>query len=134
MAYIQLLPFKLNSISEGQCLIVFLICILVQAKARTATGMQVDVMEDGVADTDLFALSAIKAKKDLVRIEDAGAIEDVEDTYSSSDEMLNGGHRRQDHSDDDSEIDPDEERQRYSHVPPLCSCNVLDVTGSILSG
>jgi hypothetical protein len=32
----------------------------VQAKARTATGMQVDVMEDGVADTDLFALSAIK--------------------------------------------------------------------------
>jgi hypothetical protein len=60
MAYIQLLPFKLNSISEGQCLIVFLICILVQAKARTATGMQVDVMEDGVADTDLFALSAIK--------------------------------------------------------------------------
>ncbi|CAK9270394.1 unnamed protein product [Sphagnum jensenii] len=84
-----------------------------KAKARTATGMQVDVMEDGVADTDLFALSAIKAKKDLVRIEDAEAIEDVEDTYSSSDEMLNGGHLRQDHSDDDSDIDPDEERQRY---------------------
>ncbi len=77
---------------------------------------------------------SMQAKKDLVRIEDAGAIEDVEDTYSSSDEMLNGGHPRQDHSDDDSDIDPDEERQRYSHVPPLCSCDVLDVTGSILSG
>ncbi len=60
MAYIQLLPFKLNSRSGGQCLIVFWICIHVQAKSRTATGMQVDVMEDGVADTDLFALSAIK--------------------------------------------------------------------------
>lgn len=76
----------------------------------------------------------MQAKKDLVRIEDAGAIEDVEDTYSSSDEMLNGGHLRQDHSDDDSDIDPDEERERYSHVPPLCSCDVLDVTASILSG
>ncbi len=60
MTYIQLLPFKLNSRNGGHCLIVFWICMHVQAKARTATGMQVDVMEDGVADTDLFALSAIK--------------------------------------------------------------------------
>lgn len=34
--------------------------MFLQSKSRTATGMQVDVMEDGVADTDLFNLKAIK--------------------------------------------------------------------------
>lgn len=31
-----------------------------KAKARSATGMQIDVMEDGVADTELFNIKAIK--------------------------------------------------------------------------
>lgn len=76
-----------------------------KAKTRTATGMQVDVMEDGIADTDLFNLKAIKGKKDLARM-------DVEDGYDSVDEMLNAGPQVAE-DEDDSDFNPEQDRRRY---------------------
>ncbi|KAG6550168.1 hypothetical protein Mapa_008125 [Marchantia paleacea] len=82
-------------------------------KARTATGMQVDVMEDKdmYGDEDLFALSVIKAKKDLARVEGAGSSdEDEADVYmSDDDDMLNNVPAKE----DDSDLDSEEERSRY---------------------
>lgn len=77
-----------------------------KAKARSATGMQIDVMEDGVADTELFNIKAIKGKKDLARME----VEDDEDDNDSVDEMLNDGPQQ---AEDDSDFDPEQDRQRY---------------------
>ncbi|CAM6085316.1 unnamed protein product [Calypogeia fissa] len=84
-----------------------------KAKARTTTGMQVDVMEDQYGDEDLFGLAAIKAKKDLARIEDApSSEEDVED-YVSDDDILNQSRSAKSGMEDDSDYDSEEERQRY---------------------
>ncbi|KAL3678738.1 hypothetical protein R1sor_021694 [Riccia sorocarpa] len=82
-------------------------------KARSATGMQIDVMEDQemYGDEDLFSLGAIKAKKDLARVEEASSDEDVEgDVYMSDDEdMLNTIPA----TEADSDVDFDEDRARY---------------------
>nr|XP_043623174.1 adoMet-dependent rRNA methyltransferase spb1 [Erigeron canadensis] len=78
-------------------------------KARKATGMQSDVMEDGYTDIELFSLSSIKGKKDLVAVdntEDDGAINDIVD---SDDEGGQVGSQ----DEEDSDIDSDEERRRY---------------------
>ncbi|XP_071717715.1 adoMet-dependent rRNA methyltransferase spb1 [Rutidosis leptorrhynchoides] len=78
-------------------------------KARKATGMQSDVMEDGYTDIELFSLSSIKGKKDLVAVdntEDDGPNNEIVDSddeggqVDSQDESL-------------SDVDSDEERRRY---------------------
>ncbi|KAL6494818.1 hypothetical protein OROGR_031618 [Orobanche gracilis] len=76
-------------------------------KARKALGKQMDVVEDGYFDQELFSLSSIKEKKDLITVDnneyddDAG---DVSDTESE-----------ENHEADESSIDLDseEERRRY---------------------
>ncbi|KAK4771777.1 hypothetical protein SAY86_013552 [Trapa natans] len=85
-------------------------------KARKATGMQIDVMEDGYIDHELFSLSSIKGKKDLVAV-DSNELEgenqklqdsDVEVTYEKSQEQSS------------SDVDSDEERRRYDeHMEEL---------------
>jgi len=39
---------------------VFLIYLFVQDKARKATGMQVDALQDGYVDSELFSLASVK--------------------------------------------------------------------------
>ncbi|KAK6946270.1 Ribosomal RNA methyltransferase Spb1, domain of unknown function DUF3381 [Dillenia turbinata] len=78
-------------------------------KARKATGMQIDAMEDGYTDQELFSLSSIKGKKDLVVVDSAdydhegGDLEDSENEEDQED----------DHEPSDSDVDSDEERRRY---------------------
>ncbi|KAK1414447.1 hypothetical protein QVD17_30191 [Tagetes erecta] len=75
-------------------------------KSRKATGMQSDVMDDGYTDIELFSLSSIKGKKDLVAVdntEDDGANNEVSDSDNE------GGQESEDESFSDSE----EERRRY---------------------
>ncbi|KAL8116143.1 adoMet-dependent rRNA methyltransferase spb1 [Apium graveolens] len=78
-------------------------------KARKATGMQVDVMEDGYTDHDLFSLSSIKGKRDLVAVEDTENEEEINKVVDSDDEEM--GAAGQD--DSQSDLDSDEERKRY---------------------
>ncbi|WOG82420.1 hypothetical protein DCAR_0101584 [Daucus carota subsp. sativus] len=78
-------------------------------KARKATGMQVDVMEDGYTDHDLFSLSSIKGKRDLVAVEDTENEEEINKVVDSDDEDT--GAAGQD--DSQSDLDSDEERKRY---------------------
>ncbi|XP_061359607.1 uncharacterized protein LOC133303671 isoform X2 [Gastrolobium bilobum] len=78
-------------------------------KARKATGMQMDVMEDGYVDQELFALSSIKGKKDLVAVDTTEYEGDEGDMEDSEDE---GIHEGPEHSSSDLE-DSDEERKRY---------------------
>ncbi|XP_027353969.1 putative rRNA methyltransferase [Abrus precatorius] len=79
-------------------------------KARKATGMQMDAIEDGYVDQELFSLSSMKGKKDLVAVDNCeyevneGEVED-----SENDET----HEGPDHSSSDRE-DSDEERKRYN--------------------
>ncbi|XP_057750618.1 uncharacterized protein LOC130969062 [Arachis stenosperma] len=78
-------------------------------KARKATGMQMDAIEDGYVDQELFSLSSMKGKKDLVAVDTTeyeGAEDEAED---SEDEATHGG---AEHSSGDTE-DSDEERKRY---------------------
>lgn len=79
-------------------------------KARKATGMQIDVMQDDYTDHELFSLSSIKGKKDLAAVEydnddddENAAAEDSEDESPNRD--------TQEHS--SSDIDSDEERRKY---------------------
>ncbi|CAH2077950.1 unnamed protein product [Thlaspi arvense] len=76
-------------------------------KTRKATNPQIDVLEDGYVDHDLFSLSAIKGKKDLMAVD--------EDDNGNADESENED-RGDEASDDskDSDLDSDEERQRYT--------------------
>ncbi|XP_020217180.1 adoMet-dependent rRNA methyltransferase spb1 [Cajanus cajan] len=76
-------------------------------KARKATGMQMDAVEDGYVDLELFSLSSIKGKKDLVAVDNTEYEGDeVED--SENEEI----HEGQKHSSSDLD-DSDEERKRY---------------------
>lgn len=77
-------------------------------KARKATGMQVDVMEDGYTDHDLFSLSSIKGKRDLVAVEDTENEEEINKVVDSDDEETAAGQ-----DDSQSDLDSDEERERY---------------------
>ncbi|GLU02888.1 hypothetical protein SLE2022_201210 [Rubroshorea leprosula] len=74
-------------------------------KARKATGMQIDAMEDGYVDNELFSLSSIKGKKDLVAVEYDDGNEDVggEDEEKKEETEDNSS----------SDIDSDQERRRY---------------------
>lgn len=86
-----------------------------KAKARTRTGMQVDVMEDGYNDYDLFSLSSIKAKKDLLVL-DSPAQSDDENDIASDDEA--NGPKSEDS--EASDADSDEERRRYDQELEAC--------------
>ncbi|KAK4761270.1 hypothetical protein SAY87_006163 [Trapa incisa] len=78
-------------------------------KARKATGMQIDVMEDGYIDHELFSLSSIKGKKDLVAV-DSNELEGENQKLQDSDaEETHEKYPEQSSSD----LDSDEERKRY---------------------
>ncbi|CAA7060282.1 unnamed protein product [Microthlaspi erraticum] len=78
-------------------------------KVRKATDPQIDALEDGYVDNELFSLSAIKGKKDLMAVDN-----DEDDNGNAIDS--DNEHHGEEASDDsnDSDIDSDEERQRYS--------------------
>lgn len=73
---------------------------LLAKRLANVTDPQIDALEDGYVDQELFSLSAIKGKKDLV------AVDNDQDAYESD--------KEEESSDDskDSDIDSDEERQR----------------------
>ncbi|PIN12190.1 putative SAM-dependent rRNA methyltransferase SPB1 [Handroanthus impetiginosus] len=78
-------------------------------KARKALGRQMDAVEDGYFDQELFSLSSIKGKKDLVAVDnneyddDAGDIRnsESEESHDEADEYTS------------SDVDSEEERRRY---------------------
>nr|DAD45935.1 TPA_asm: hypothetical protein HUJ06_004165 [Nelumbo nucifera] len=79
-------------------------------KSRKATGMQIDAMTDGYIDKELFSLSSIKGKKDLIAVgsmEANGMNDDIGD--SDNEDM------RMDEIEEDSfsDADTDEEQKRY---------------------
>ncbi|KAI3716106.1 hypothetical protein L6452_23202 [Arctium lappa] len=78
-------------------------------KARKATGMQSDVMEDGYTDYELFSLSSIKGKKDLV------AVDNTEDDNPNNEIVDSDDEGGQVDSQDESasDMDSEEERRRY---------------------
>ncbi|MED6219530.1 hypothetical protein PIB30_036591 [Stylosanthes scabra] len=78
-------------------------------KARKATGMQMDAVEDGYVDQELFSLSSIKGKKDLVAV-DTTEYEGAEDGAEDSENEAT--HEGAEQSSSDTE-DSDEERKRY---------------------
>lgn len=80
-----------------------------KVKTRSATGMQIDVMEDGYGEGGLFSLSSIKGKKDLEAVESAGS-SDEEDSEA---EILNGPRPRRALEEEASDLDSDTERKRY---------------------
>ncbi|XP_023533157.1 adoMet-dependent rRNA methyltransferase spb1-like [Cucurbita pepo subsp. pepo] len=85
-------------------------------KARKALGMQLDVMEDGYVDHELFSLSNIKGKNDL-RVVDSTEYDDDNDEMG---EQENGVTKEENHGSSDSDIDSDEERRRYdAHMEEL---------------
>ncbi|KAE8686440.1 isoflavone reductase-like protein [Hibiscus syriacus] len=54
-------------------------------KLRKATGMQIDALEDGYVDHELFSLSSIKGKKDLAAVD---STEDDDGNVDSREEIL----------------------------------------------
>ncbi|KAL6963851.1 hypothetical protein U1Q18_034857 [Sarracenia purpurea var. burkii] len=76
-------------------------------KTRKATGMQVDAMEDGYTDIELFSLSSIKGKKDLV------AVDTADDEIGDAGDSENEETREQQQESSTSDVDSDEERRRY---------------------
>uniref|UniRef100_A0A7N0SZQ7 rRNA methyltransferase n=1 Tax=Kalanchoe fedtschenkoi TaxID=63787 RepID=A0A7N0SZQ7_KALFE len=77
-------------------------------KARKATGMQIDAMQDGYTDNELFSLASIKGKKDLIAVDSAEFDEEKGDTVVSDDEGDEDGEETV-----NSDLDSDEERQRF---------------------
>ncbi|KAM1760178.1 hypothetical protein ACFX14_003091 [Malus domestica] len=80
-----------------------------QDKVRKATGMQIDALQDGYTDNELFSLTSIKGKNDLVVVDsteydgengDLGDTEN-EETHENTQETSS------------SDMDSDDERRRY---------------------
>ncbi|KAL1192705.1 hypothetical protein V5N11_004821 [Cardamine amara subsp. amara] len=80
-------------------------------KTRKVTGPQMDIRKDEYVDHDLFSLSAIKGKKDLMAVDN----DEDDNGNTDADDSENEGYG-EGASDDskDSDIDSDEERQRYT--------------------
>lgn len=78
-------------------------------KARKATGMQKDVTEDSYVDLELFSLSSIKGKKDLVAVDSNEHDDENGDLRDSDNEDVND----ETHAHSSSDIDSEEERRRY---------------------
>lgn len=79
-----------------------------KAKSRTATGIQVDVMQDGFADGGLFCLASIEGKKGLEAVESGGS----SDEAASEEDILNG-YLAYGSNVYDSDHDSDIEREKY---------------------
>ncbi|XP_059280510.1 uncharacterized protein LOC132034236 [Lycium ferocissimum] len=77
-------------------------------KARKALGIQVDATEDGYGDKDLFSLSSIKGKKDLVAVDNS---EYDKETTEVSDENDGSDEEAEEHS--SSDLDSEDERRRH---------------------
>ncbi|GMJ12755.1 tRNA methyltransferase 7b [Hibiscus trionum] len=79
-------------------------------KSRKATGMQIDALEDGYVDLELFSLSSMKGKKDLAVVDSTEYDDGNVDLRGSEDEQ-----NREENTEDESssDIDSDEERRRY---------------------
>ncbi|KAI4376057.1 hypothetical protein MLD38_013853 [Melastoma candidum] len=77
-------------------------------KARKATGMQVDALEDGYIDEELFSLSSIKGKKELVAL-DTTNLDEEASLRGSDDEDAT----KETEEPSSSDVDSDEERRRY---------------------
>ncbi|KAI6701192.1 hypothetical protein NL676_015516 [Syzygium grande] len=78
-------------------------------KARKALGTQVDALEDGYMDHELFSLSSIKGKKDLVAVDSNELDEENVDSRNSEDE----GTLKESEEQSSSDADSEEERKRY---------------------
>ncbi|KAI3845501.1 hypothetical protein MKW92_033137 [Papaver armeniacum] len=78
-------------------------------KLRKSTGMQIDALEDGYVDEDLFSLSSIKGKKDLEAVDSIGV--DYEDGNLGDSE--NDEYETSTQNDSSSDIDIDEEKKRF---------------------
>ncbi|GAV58254.1 FtsJ domain-containing protein/Spb1_C domain-containing protein/DUF3381 domain-containing protein [Cephalotus follicularis] len=78
-------------------------------KARKATGMQIDAMEDGCTDPELFSLSSIKGMRDLAAV---GSTEYDDENVNVVDSENEEAHR-ENVEQLSSDIDSDEERRRY---------------------
>ncbi|CAN6894767.1 unnamed protein product [Brassica oleracea var. botrytis] len=76
-------------------------------KTRKATNPQIDALEDGYVDHELFSLAAIKGKKDLM------AVDEDDNANANESENKDRGDGTSDDS-KDGDIDSDEERQRYT--------------------
>ncbi|KAG5575861.1 hypothetical protein H5410_055995 [Solanum commersonii] len=79
--------------------------IRAKEKARKALGIQVDATEDGYGDQDLFSLSSIKGKKDLVAVDNSEYDKETTEVSNESDEDAQG------HS--SSDLDSGDERRRH---------------------
>ncbi|KAF3435723.1 hypothetical protein FNV43_RR22815 [Rhamnella rubrinervis] len=78
-------------------------------KARKATGMQTDALDDGYTDHELFSLSSIKDKKDLVAVDSNEYDGENGHPVDSENEETHEGTKE----DSSSDLDSDEERRRY---------------------
>ncbi|XP_073313139.1 adoMet-dependent rRNA methyltransferase spb1-like [Primulina huaijiensis] len=85
-------------------------------KARKALGKQTDAMEDGYIDQELFSLTSIKGKKDLVAVENNKYEDDIDEVrYSDSEESHDEAEGFT-----SSDVDSEEDRKRYDqHVDEL---------------
>ncbi|KAJ4967436.1 hypothetical protein NE237_019285 [Protea cynaroides] len=79
-------------------------------KARKATGTQIDALEDGIVDIELFSLSSIKGKKDLVAMDTTEADDGNGGSGDSENEETSNGGRLESPP---SDVDSDEEQRRY---------------------
>lgn len=77
-------------------------------KARKALGVQVDALEDGYMDHELFSLSSIKGKKDLIAV-DSNELDEENVSRNSDDE----GTLKESEEQSSSDADSEEERKRY---------------------
>ncbi|CAH8301227.1 unnamed protein product [Eruca vesicaria subsp. sativa] len=78
---------------------------LLAKRIANVTDPQIDALEDGYVDHELFSLSTIKGKKDLIAVENEQ--DDNDNAYESDKEEASDGSKG-------SGIDSDEERQRYT--------------------
>ncbi|VFQ71865.1 unnamed protein product [Cuscuta campestris] len=80
---------------------------LAKEKARKAQGVQADATLDGYFDLDLFSLSSIKGKKNLVAVDD--------EEYQEFDEGFSEDSKSDTEAQDGtpSDLDSEEERKRY---------------------
>ncbi|TQD88043.1 hypothetical protein C1H46_026406 [Malus baccata] len=78
-------------------------------KVRKATGMQIDALQDGYTDNELFSLASIKGKNDLV------AVDSTE--YDGENGDLGDGENEETHEKtqeaSSSDMDTEDERRRY---------------------
>ncbi|XP_074302017.1 adoMet-dependent rRNA methyltransferase spb1-like [Silene latifolia] len=82
---------------------------LAKDKARKATGMQIDAMQDGYGDNELFSLGFIKGKDDLATVDEPDDV-DLSELPDSDDDVNNNEVVERGESTD---LDSDEEREKY---------------------